>query len=92
MKKNSWKKIDCRNVEKNIEDSSLRLATSSKRRSSPFKKTNDITTLCGEEIAINAFFLGVNPFSFHKPSNDKVIIQFQKKYEKMCIKCQIVGK
>ncbi|XP_057515580.1 agamous-like MADS-box protein AGL29 [Amaranthus tricolor] len=64
---------------KKIENSSTRLVAFSKRRTGLFKKANEISTLCGVEIAIIVFSPGGKAFSFGQPSVEKVLQQYQNK-------------
>ncbi|XP_021763782.1 agamous-like MADS-box protein AGL29 [Chenopodium quinoa] len=67
---------------KKIEKSSSRLVTFSKRRSGAFKKANELSTLCGAEIAIIVFSPGGKPFSFGKPNIETVVNRFQNRNQK----------
>ncbi|CAO2837613.1 unnamed protein product [Amaranthus hypochondriacus] len=64
---------------KKIENSSTRLVAFSKRRTGLFKKANEISTLCGAEVAIIVFSPGGKAFSFGQPSVEKVLQQYQNK-------------
>ncbi|KAL2895795.1 Agamous-like MADS-box protein AGL29 [Bienertia sinuspersici] len=66
---------------KKIESSSSRLVTFSKRRSGLFKKANEISTLCGAEVAVIVFSPGGKPFSFGQPNLEKVVNRFQNKHQ-----------
>ncbi|XP_021861962.1 agamous-like MADS-box protein AGL29 [Spinacia oleracea] len=71
---------------KKIEKSSSRLVTFSKRRSGVFKKANEISTLCGAEVAIIVFSPAGKPFSFGKPNIENVVNRFQNRNKKRCEK------
>lgn len=62
---------------KMVKDSSSRQVTFSKRRTGLFKKGNELTTLCGAEVAMVVFSPGGKPFSFGHPSVDSVVDRFR---------------
>ncbi|XP_054778061.1 agamous-like MADS-box protein AGL29 [Prosopis cineraria] len=59
-----------------VRDSSSRQVTFTKRRNGVFKKANELTTLCGAEVAVIAFSPGGKPFSYGQPGVDAVANRF----------------
>lgn len=59
-----------------VNDPNTRQVTFSKRRSGLFKKANELSILCGSEIAIVVFSPGNKPYSFGHPSIDGVAAKF----------------
>ncbi|RHN79279.1 putative transcription factor MADS-type1 family [Medicago truncatula] len=55
-----------------VKDSNTRQVTFSKRRTDLFKKANELSILCGAEVAIVVFSPGDNPYSFGHPGVDVV--------------------
>ncbi|XP_010549566.1 PREDICTED: agamous-like MADS-box protein AGL62 [Tarenaya hassleriana] len=53
-----------------------RMTTFSKRRSGIYKKINELSTLCGAEIAFLVFSAAGNPFTFGSPSFESVSKRF----------------
>ncbi|XP_027343275.1 agamous-like MADS-box protein AGL29 [Abrus precatorius] len=59
-----------------IKDTNTRQVTFSKRRTGLFKKGNEISILCGVDIAIVVFSPGNKPYSFGHPGVDAVAAQY----------------
>ncbi|KAL2342565.1 hypothetical protein Fmac_003850 [Flemingia macrophylla] len=59
-----------------VMDPNTRQVTFSKRRTGLFKKANELSILCGAEIAIIVFSPGNKPYSFGHPSVDVVAAKF----------------
>jgi len=59
-----------------VKDPNTRQVTFSKRRAGLFKKANELSILCGAEIAIVVFSIGNRPYSFGHPSVDVVAAKF----------------
>ncbi|KAG5017171.1 hypothetical protein JHK85_023307 [Glycine max] len=59
-----------------VKDPNTRQVTFSKRRSGLFKKANELSILCGVEIAMVVFSIGNKPYSFGHPSVDVVATKF----------------
>ncbi|RZB95062.1 Agamous-like MADS-box protein AGL29 [Glycine soja] len=65
-----------------VKDSNTKQVTFSKRRTGLFKKANELSILCGAEVAIVVFSPGNNPYSFGHPSVDVVADKFLKQEPK----------
>ncbi|KAG5041638.1 hypothetical protein JHK85_014114 [Glycine max] len=65
-----------------VKDSNTKQVTFSKRRTGLFKKANELSILCGAEVAIVVFSPGNNPYSFGHPSVDVVVDKFLKQEPK----------
>ena len=61
-----------------VKDSNTRQVTFSKRRTGLFKKANELSILCGAEVAIVVFSPGNNPYSFGHPGVDVVAAKYLK--------------
>ncbi|KAG2410969.1 hypothetical protein LR48_Vigan11g086800 [Vigna angularis] len=59
-----------------VKDPNTRQVTFSKRRTGLFKKANELSILCGAEIAIVVFSIGNRPYSFGHPGVDAVAAKF----------------
>ncbi|KAK7369899.1 hypothetical protein VNO80_11947 [Phaseolus coccineus] len=59
-----------------VKDPNTRQVTFSKRRAGLFKKANELSILCGAEIAIVVFSIGNRPYSFGHPGVDVVAAKF----------------
>jgi hypothetical protein len=59
-----------------VKDPNIRQVTFSKRRSGLFKKANELSILCGAEIAIVMFSPGNKPYSFGHPGVDAVAAKY----------------
>ncbi|TKY60838.1 Agamous MADS-box protein AGL61 [Spatholobus suberectus] len=59
-----------------VKDPNTRQVTFSKRRTGLFKKANELSILCGAEVAIVVFSPGNKPYSFGHPSVDAVAAKF----------------
>ncbi|KAK7359431.1 hypothetical protein VNO77_01391 [Canavalia gladiata] len=59
-----------------VKDPNSRQVTFSKRRTGLFKKANEISILCGAEVAIVVFSPGNKPYSFGHPGVDAVAAQY----------------
>lgn len=59
-----------------VKDPNTRQVTFSKRRTGLFKKANELSILCGAEVAIVVFSPGNRPYSFGHPSVDVVAAKF----------------
>ncbi|XP_020221917.1 agamous-like MADS-box protein AGL29 [Cajanus cajan] len=59
-----------------VKNPNTRQVTFSKRRTGLFKKANELSILCGVEIAIVVFSPGNKPYSFGHPSVDVVAAKF----------------
>ncbi|KAE9610736.1 hypothetical protein Lal_00021251 [Lupinus albus] len=59
-----------------VKDNNTRQVTFSKRRTGLFKKANELSILCGVEIAIIVFSPGNRPYSFGHPDVDVVVAKF----------------
>lgn len=59
-----------------VKDPNTRQVTFSKRRTGLFKKANELSILCGAEVAIVVFSPGNKPYSFGHPSVDVVAAKF----------------
>jgi len=65
-----------------VEDPNSRQVTFSKRRSGLFKKANELSVMCGAELAIVLFSPGKRPHSFGHPSVNVVADRFLRKKRK----------
>ncbi|WJX44174.1 hypothetical protein P8452_31185 [Trifolium repens] len=61
---------------KKVKDSNVRQVTFSKRRSGLFNKANELSILCGAEVAIVVFSPGNKPYSFGHPGVDVVAAKY----------------
>ena len=61
---------------KMVKDANTRQVTFSKRRTGLFKKANELSILCGSEVAIVVFSPGSKPYSFGHPGVDAVAAKF----------------
>ncbi|MED6168222.1 hypothetical protein PIB30_010007 [Stylosanthes scabra] len=61
---------------KMVKDTNTRQVTFSKRRTGLFKKANELSILCGSEVAIVVFSPGNKPYSFAHPTVDTVASKF----------------
>ncbi|XP_074566024.1 agamous-like MADS-box protein AGL62 [Curcuma longa] len=61
---------------KAIENGAARKVCFSKRRAGVFKKANELSVLCGAEVAVLAFSPSGKPYSFGHPSVDSVLARF----------------
>ncbi|KAK7286878.1 hypothetical protein RJT34_22201 [Clitoria ternatea] len=61
-----------------LTDTNNRQVTFSKRRTGLFKKANELSILCGAEVAIVVFSPGNKPYSFGHPAVDVVAAKFLK--------------
>ncbi|XP_020220161.1 agamous-like MADS-box protein AGL29 [Cajanus cajan] len=61
---------------KEVKDPNTKQVTFSKRRTGLFRKANELSILCGIEIAIIVFSPGNKPYSFGHPSVDAVTAKF----------------
>ncbi|XP_057748100.1 agamous-like MADS-box protein AGL29 [Arachis stenosperma] len=61
---------------KMVKDTNTRQVTFSKRRTGLFKKANELSILCGSEVAIVVFSPGNKPYSFAHPTVDAVVAKF----------------
>ncbi|KAL9330131.1 hypothetical protein ACSQ67_005134 [Phaseolus vulgaris] len=59
-----------------VKDPNTKQVTFSKRRTGLFKKANELSILCGAEVAIVVFSPGNKPYSFGHPSVDVVADKF----------------
>ncbi|XP_020221887.1 agamous-like MADS-box protein AGL29 [Cajanus cajan] len=59
-----------------VKDPNTRQVTFSKRRTGLFKKANELSILCGAEIAILVFSIGNKPYSFGHPSVEAVVAKY----------------
>ncbi|KAK7369901.1 hypothetical protein VNO80_11949 [Phaseolus coccineus] len=59
-----------------VKDPNTKQVTFSKRRTGLFKKANELSILCGAEVAIVVFSPGNKPYSFGHPSVDIVVDKF----------------
>ncbi|XP_061352951.1 agamous-like MADS-box protein AGL29 [Gastrolobium bilobum] len=59
-----------------VKDTNTRQVTFSKRRTGLFKKANELSILCGAEVAIVVFSPGNKPYSFGHPGVDAVANNF----------------
>ncbi|XP_031121104.1 agamous-like MADS-box protein AGL29 [Ipomoea triloba] len=59
-----------------IENEVQRLVTFSKRRTGLFKKTSEMSTLCGTEITMVVFSPSGKPFSFSNPDMNTVLTKY----------------
>ncbi|XP_004504539.1 agamous-like MADS-box protein AGL29 [Cicer arietinum] len=59
-----------------VKDPNTRQVTFSKRRTGLFKKANELSILCGAEVAIVVFSPGNKPYSFGHPGVDVVAAKF----------------
>ncbi|QCD85242.1 agamous-like MADS-box protein AGL29 [Vigna unguiculata] len=59
-----------------VKDPNTKQVTFSKRRTGLFKKANELSILCGAEVAIVVFSPGNKPYSFGHPSVDAVADKF----------------
>jgi hypothetical protein len=59
-----------------VKDPNTRQVTFSKRRSGLFKKANELSILCGAEVAIVMFSPGNKPYSFGHPRVDVVAAKY----------------
>ncbi|KAK7369902.1 hypothetical protein VNO80_11950 [Phaseolus coccineus] len=62
-----------------VKDPNTKQVTFSKRRTGLFKKANELSVLCGAEIAIVMFSPGKKPFSYGHPSVDVVADKYLRK-------------
>ncbi|XP_042412038.1 agamous-like MADS-box protein AGL29 [Zingiber officinale] len=74
MKKtgNGRRKIEIKRIEKEEE----RQVCFSKRRASLFNKANELSHLCGAQLAVVVFSPGGKPFSYGHPSYDSILDRF----------------
>ncbi|XP_042455544.1 agamous-like MADS-box protein AGL61 [Zingiber officinale] len=74
MKKtgNGRRKIEIKRIEKEEE----RQVCFSKRRASLFNKANELSHLCGAQLAVVVFSPGGKPFSYGHPSVDSILDRF----------------
>lgn len=63
---------------KEVKDPSTKQVTFSKRRTGLFKKANELSILCGAEIAVIVFSPGNKPYSYGHPSVDAVANKYLK--------------
>ncbi|KAE9610491.1 putative transcription factor MADS-type1 family [Lupinus albus] len=61
---------------KMVKDTNTRQVTFSKRRTGLFKKANELSILCGAEVAIVVFSPGNKPYSFGHPDVESVASKF----------------
>ncbi|XP_019435910.1 PREDICTED: agamous-like MADS-box protein AGL29 [Lupinus angustifolius] len=61
---------------KMVKDTNTRQVTFSKRRTGLFKKANELSILCGTEVAIVVFSPGNKPYSFGHPDVQSVAAKF----------------
>ncbi|KAE9601093.1 hypothetical protein Lal_00023720 [Lupinus albus] len=61
---------------KMVRDTNTRQVTFSKRRTGLFKKANELSILCGTEVAIVVFSPGNKPYSFGHPDVQSVAAKF----------------
>jgi hypothetical protein len=61
---------------KKVKDPNVRQVTFSKRRSGLFNKANELSILCGAEVAIVVFSPGNKPYSFGHPGVDVVAAKY----------------
>ncbi|CAD5163487.1 unnamed protein product [Musa acuminata subsp. malaccensis] len=61
---------------KRIESEEARQVCFSKRRAGLFKKANELSVLCGAELALIVFSPAGKPFSFGHPSVDSIVDRF----------------
>ncbi|XP_019431648.1 PREDICTED: agamous-like MADS-box protein AGL29 [Lupinus angustifolius] len=61
---------------KMVKDTNTRQVTFSKRRTGLFKKANELSILCGAEVAIVVFSPGNKPYSFGHPDVESVASRF----------------
>jgi hypothetical protein len=59
-----------------VKDPNTRRVTFSKRRTGLFKKANELSILCGAEVAIVMFSPGNKPYSFGHPEVDVVAAKY----------------
>ncbi|CAL5214008.1 unnamed protein product [Lathyrus oleraceus] len=59
-----------------VKDPNTRQVTFSKRRTGLFKKANELSILCGAEVAIVVFSPGNKPYSFGHPGVDVVAANY----------------
>jgi len=59
-----------------VKDPNTRQVTFSKRRTGLFKKANELSILCGAEVAIVVFSPGDRPYSFGHPGVDVVAAKY----------------
>ncbi|KAK7359432.1 hypothetical protein VNO77_01392 [Canavalia gladiata] len=59
-----------------VKDTNTRQVTFSKRRTGLFKKANEISILCGAEVAIVVFSPGNKPYSYGHPGVDAVAARY----------------
>ncbi|GAU39514.1 hypothetical protein TSUD_68780 [Trifolium subterraneum] len=59
-----------------VKDPNIRQVTFSKRRKGLFKKANELSILCGVEVAIVVFSPGNKPYSFGHPGVDVVAAKY----------------
>ncbi|MCH81035.1 agamous-like MADS-box protein AGL62-like [Trifolium medium] len=59
-----------------VKDPNTRQVTFSKRRTGLFKKANELSILCGAEVAIVVFSPGNKPYSFGHPGVDVVAAKY----------------
>lgn len=59
-----------------VKDPNTRQVTFSKRRTGLFKKTNELSIMCGTEIAVVVFSPGNKPYSYGHPSVDAVAAKY----------------
>ncbi|KAJ1392440.1 hypothetical protein SESBI_35802 [Sesbania bispinosa] len=64
-----------------VKDPNTRQVTFSKRRTGLFKKANELSVLCGAEVAIVVFSPGNKPYSFGHPGVDVVADKFLQQHE-----------
>ncbi|MED6192651.1 hypothetical protein PIB30_011987 [Stylosanthes scabra] len=61
---------------KMVNNTNTRQVTFSKRRTGLFKKANELSILCGSEVAIVVFSPGNKPYSFAHPTVEAVAAKF----------------
>ena len=66
---------------KMVKDPNTRQVTFSKRRMGLFKKANELSILCGAEVAIVVFSPGSRPYSFGHPGVDVVAAKYLQQQE-----------
>ncbi|XP_010529151.1 PREDICTED: agamous-like MADS-box protein AGL29 [Tarenaya hassleriana] len=59
-----------------VKDSSTRQVTFSKRRNGVFKKADELSTLCGVDVAVMVFSPGGRPYSYGNPSVHAVVDRY----------------
>ncbi|XP_010559252.1 PREDICTED: agamous-like MADS-box protein AGL29 [Tarenaya hassleriana] len=59
-----------------VKDGNTRQVTFSKRRNGVFKKADELSTLCGVDVAVMVFSPGGRPYSYGSPSVDAVFDRY----------------